>query len=139
MLILRPIKLRFCNSTEEKLRQTYLGFVSYLCNSNLSVEDKRQAEHSRQAFLVLEKEKIVGGTDDFAVHTDSESDNTEEWAKVSHVLSVEGQSLIKKQWKILKRKVARQIAKETSLSSMLKRKIPKKVSNILKTVSKEKT
>ena len=79
--LVEEVKLRFRNSTEEELCQTYLGFVSYLSNSNLSVEDKRQAEHSRQAFLVLEKEKIVGGTDDYAVHTDSESDNPEEWVR----------------------------------------------------------
>jgi hypothetical protein len=109
--LVEEVKLRFHISTEEELCQTYLGFVSYLSNSNLSVEDERQAKHSRQVFLELEKGKIVGGTDDFAVHTDSESDNPEEWAKVSHVLSVEGQSLIKKQRKILKRKVARRIAK----------------------------
>ena len=65
------------------------------------------------------------------MHTDSESDNPEEWADVVDVLSEEAKSLIEKHRKILKRKVARRIAKETTMCSLLKRKLPNKVCNIL--------
>ena len=67
--------------------------------------------------------ETVDDTDD-SVHIDSESDNRKEWVNDVNVLSEEGKLLIKKQRKILKHKVARRIAKEITMSCLLKRKLP---------------
>lgn len=129
-LLVEELKLLLRNHTKEVLQQTLLDFVYYLSNSDLSIEEEQQVEHSRQAFLELERQKMVDEIDD-SVRTDSESDNPEEWVDVLDALSVEGKALIEKQRKIMKRKVARRVAKETTMSCLLKRRLPRKVSSII--------
>ena len=75
----------------------WFAFLEVKLCLRILLKKKCKVKHSRQAFLELVGENLVNRKDDFTVHTDSESDNPEEWTKVSDALSVEGQSMIKKQ------------------------------------------
>jgi hypothetical protein len=69
---------------------------------------------------------------DNAVITDSESDDPEEWLSVKGLKSPEGVQMIKKQRCFIRAQAKRKIAKEIANRCLLKRKIPKRVSAIIK-------
>ena len=61
------LKLLFRNYTVQVLHQTLLDFVYYLSNSSLSIDEERQVEQSRQAFLELERQKSSCGMGDMCI------------------------------------------------------------------------
>ena len=108
------------------LEQALLDFSEFLPWSDLSNEEDRQVEQSRQAYLQTQREKINSNHGE--IYTDSESDDPEAWVGVDDALSSEGQALIRKHRAIIRRKAKREISKEISSKRYLMRKVPKKVS-----------
>lgn len=64
--------------------------------------------------------------------TDSKSDDLEDWTEVKSLRSEECRKMIKTQRAIIRRMAKRQAAKVIASRNLLKRKVPPKVSKIVK-------
>lgn len=113
------------------IEQVLLDFAHDIAFMDFTVEEERLIEQSRQAFLARSRQQPLGCQDNSVV-TDSESDNPEEWLSVKKLNSPKGIEMIKKQRSILRSRTKRRVAKEIASKCLLKRKIPKRVSSILK-------
>lgn len=113
------------------IEQVLLDFAYNIAFMDFTVEEERLIEQSRQAFLAQSRQQALDCRDN-SVATDSESDNPEQWLSVKKLNSPEGIEMIKKQRRILRSRTKRRAAKEIASRCLLKRKIPKRVSSVLK-------
>ena len=107
------LNLSFAHLSKETHNHILLDFGAYLSNSDLSEEQEKVAEHSRQAFLAFQRDMIMnncGEESDNEIVSECESDNPEDWVQLKDcsVLSDEVAKKVKKQTgifqKIKKRK-----------------------------------
>ena len=111
--------------------QVLLEFAHNIAFMDFSEEEERKVEQSRQAYLMQSRLQAPVNQDVIVV-TDSESDDPDEWLSVKQLNSREGLAMIKKQRHILHCRTKRRVAKELARNCLLKRKLPKRVSAILK-------
>lgn len=121
--------LKQCSS--DVIDQVLLDFAHDISFMDFSEEDEREVERSRQAYL-MQSQLQASGNQGGTVVTDSESDDPEQWLAVKNLKSPEGIEMIKKQRRILRSQAKRKVAKELANHCLLKRKLPKRVSAILK-------
>ncbi|CAB3977095.1 Chromatin modification-related YNG2 [Paramuricea clavata] len=112
----------------EVVNEVLASFVQQLLFMDLDDNELRLIEQSRQAFLHSEKVSMMERTG----LTDSESDDPEEWTEVKNLRSKECREMIKKQRAIIKRMAKRKAAKVIASRCLLKRKVPARVSKIVK-------
>ena len=113
------------------IEQVLLDFAHNMSFMDFTEEEERLIEQSRQAYLTRSRQQALGCQDNRVV-TDSESDNPEQWLSVKKLNSPEGIKMIKKQRRILRSQTKRGVAKAIANRCLLKRKIPRRVSSILK-------
>ena len=113
-------------SSHHVIDQVLLDFQENLDAFDLNDMLKETIEISRQAYLNDERVMANNATG----LTDSESDDPEDWVNLN-LRSAKGKEVINKHVGIVKRIVRRQAAKLIAENSLLKRKVPKKVSSIL--------
>lgn len=113
------------------IEQVLLEFANNIAFMDFSQEEERKIEQSMQAYLI-QSQLQASVSQDGVVVTDSESDDPEQWLSVKQLKSPEGLEMIKKQRQILRCRTKRRIAKELARNCLLKRKLPKRVSAILK-------
>ena len=106
--------------SSEILEQTLLDFSEFLPWSDLTDDEERLVEQSRQAYLQRQREYICSGNHD-QIHTDSESDDPEAWVDVQDALTPEGQALIRKQRAIIQRKAMSEINKQIATRQILRK------------------
>lgn len=110
------------------------SFIENMNECHLTEKEKTDLQQSREAYRALENENI-GNYDDDEVHTDSESDDPEDWLKISQEGSLpETETLTKKiskQKAIIYRWKKRRIAKIVASKCLLRRKVPPRVSKTL--------
>lgn len=119
--------LRQC--TTEVIYQVLVEFAHNLAFMNFIEEEERLIEQSRPALLVQSRQPASVNQCCIVV-SDSESDDPEQWLSVKNLKS-EGIAMIKKQ-RHLHSQAKRRVAKEMANNCLLKRKLPKRVSSILK-------
>ena len=110
-----------------------LRTIQYLYDKNsLSKHEKELLEHSREAYMALECCDQNDKEDEF--HTDSESDDPEDWVTLSN--GEPSNDVLKKKISqrkaILSRWKKRRISKIMASRCMLKRKVPARISKTLK-------
>ena len=115
--------------TPEVLNQVLVDFAAFLPFSDLSDEEKRLVEQSRQAFLMTERRRVAKEDDD--VVSDSESDDSEDWVDVGEGLTEKMKSLVVNE-KRKQKKRDRRFLKLVAEKSVLKRRVPKRASKLLK-------
>ena len=113
------------------IEQVLLDFTHNISFMDFTEGEERLIEQSRQAYLTQSRQQALGCQDNNVV-TDSESDNPDQWLSVKRLNSPEGIEMIKKQRRILRSRTKRRVAKEIASECLLKRKIPKRVSSVLK-------
>ena len=118
----------FFFSSKEVFDQILVDFAGYISSSDLSAKEKQLVEVSRQAYLE-DLRKLATSDDLFA--TDSESEDGD-WLAIKDILSEEAKVQLQKERKRITRAAKRQTSKKIAQEAMLQRKIPKKVSTILK-------
>ena len=95
--------------TPEVLNQVLVDFAAYLPFSDLSDEEERLVEQSRQAFLMTERRRVAREDDD--VVSDSESDDPEDWVDVGEGLTEKMKSLVVKEKRKQKKRDRRRFLK----------------------------
>jgi hypothetical protein len=110
------VKMLLPNNSENTLLESLEEFSGRLSVLNVSAEDQLKIETSRQAYFALEKDK--------AIH-ESLSDEDE-------TSSRDISEAVRKRRIMYRRKHVRQKAKRMAEARLLKRKLPKRVSRILK-------
>lgn len=116
--------------TEEGIdvvNQVLVDFSQTIPSMNLDDDERERVEISRQAYLNSEKVARVNDTG----LTDSESDDPEDWLDFK-LNSEKGKDILLKQRAIIKRMAKRHQAKIIAERCLLKRKVSKRVSSILK-------
>ena len=113
------------------IEQVLLDFAHNMAFIDFTVEEERLIQQSRQAYLAQSRQQALGCQLNGVV-TDSKSDNPEQWLSVKKLNSPEGIEMIKKQRRILRTRTKRRVAKVIADKCLLKRKIPKRVSSVLK-------
>jgi hypothetical protein len=113
------------------VEQVLLDFGRNIASMDFTEEEQKKVEQSRLAYLMQSSPQAVHPD---AIVTDSESDDPEEWLDVKQLKSPQGFAMIKKQRNILRCRTKRTVAKELASNCLLKRKLPKRVSAILKEV-----
>lgn len=117
--------MRDCNN--EVVDKVLVDFNRDFQFMELNNNEKERTEISKQAYLNSEKVGTINNTG----LTDSESDDPEDWLNLN-VKSEKGKEVLLKQRGIIKRLAKRQQAKLIAERCLLKRKMPKRVSLILK-------
>lgn len=115
--------------TPEVLNQVLVDFAAFLPFSDLSDEEERLVEQSRQAFLMTER-RVAREDDD--VLSDSESDDPEDWVDVGKGLTEKMKSLVVNEKRKQKKRDRRRFLKLVAEKSVLKRRVPKRASKLLK-------
>ena len=67
------------NYSSEVLNQVLLDFTDYLPNSDLSEDEERWVQISRQAFLELQRRHLIDNQD---IQSDSDNDEDPDWSNV---------------------------------------------------------
>jgi len=115
------------------INQVLLDFAQQIDSMDFTEAEERLIEQSRQAYLLrCRQQESYDNLSSNQVVTDSESDDPESWLNLKQLKSPAGIELIKKQRKILRQQAKRRAAKLIANNCLLKRKIPKRVSSILK-------
>ena len=121
--------------TEEALNQLFIDFAHFISFADLTEEEEKLVEQSRQAYLMQRRERErEDETREFdEIITDSESDDPEDWVRIQETKDAEEiQKKLKKQKSIYSRLKKRMVAKEIVSTRLLKHQLPKKVSRTLK-------
>jgi hypothetical protein len=107
------------------------NFIENLNKNHLTEREKTDLQQSREAYRALENENVSNYDDEF--HTDSESDDPEDWIKISQERSLPEMltKKISKQKAIIYRWKKRRIAKIVARKCLLRRKVPPRVSKTL--------
>ena len=116
--------------------QLLSNFAYFLSSSDLTEDEEKQVEESRQSFLLYQRDRIendrtvnmLQGT----VCSDSESDNPDEWIDVPDIRAEAGKKLIQKTRRSIRQKAKRRIATRIAEECLLKRRIPKRVGRVLR-------
>ena len=121
------------NYNSEVLNQVLLDFTDYLSDSDLSDEEERLVEVSRQAFLEFNRRKplLIEG-EEVLSESDNEVQGPERVEEVTSLLSEEGKKQIRSARIALRKKAKREAAKTIASTCILKRKLPKRTSRIIK-------
>ena len=138
--ILKKTKYNWCQFVSEcHLRFRSIGedetvlenFIENLNKNHLTEREKTDLQQSREAYRALENENVSNYDDEF--HTDSESDDPEDWIKISQERSLPEMltKKISKQKAIIYRWKKRRIAKIVASKCLLRRKVPPRVSKTL--------
>lgn len=110
------------------------SFIERIGTFSFNENEKSALQQSREAYKALESE-YVGNHDDHsdAFHTDSESDNPEDWVNISQTKSLceNFKKKIAKQKGIISRWKKRRVAKIVASKCLLRRKVPPRVSKTL--------
>ena len=125
---LTSIMKQCCTDSIDRVLSEFTQNIGHI---DFNEGERRKVEQSRQAYL-QQTELTSPVNQDLDVVTDSESDDPEEWLSVTQLNSVEGLKMIKKQRRILQCRTKRKVAKEIAENRLLKRKLPKRVSAIVK-------
>ena len=129
------IKSTIRGLSPEAMSQLLIDFAHYLPVSDLSNDEEREVEHSRQSFLLYYREKKIEEREidmlEGNVCSDSESDNPDEWIDVD-LRTDAGKKLIQKERRRIRQKAKRQAAKSVAEECLLRRKIPKRVGRVLR-------
>ena len=119
------------NYSSEVLNQVLLDFTDYLPNSDLSEDEERRVEISRQAFLELQRRRLIDNQD---IQSGSDNDEDPDWSNVeiSNVVEKELQEKVKREKVRIKRRAQRKASKEITERCILNKKVPPGVSRLLK-------
>ena len=123
------LKMMLCNYTPEHLNQALTDFLAFLPSSDLSNEEQILVEQSYQAFLMTDGRRAA---DESCIASDSESDDPENWVDVGEGLTEKMKSLVVNEKKKQKKRDRRRFLKLMAEKSLLKRKVPKRASKLLK-------
>lgn len=124
------LKMLLHSYTPEVLNQVLVDFAAFLPFSDLSAEEERLVEQSRQAFLMTERRRVAREEND--VVSDSESDDPEDWVDVGEGLIEKMKSLVVNEKRKQKKRDRRRFLKLVAEKSVLKRRVPKRASKLLK-------
>ena len=86
------VKVMLYSYTPDVLSQVLLDFSAFLPFSDLSDEEERLVEETRQAFLMTERIRATREEND--IESDSESDDPEDWVDVGEGLTEKMKSLV---------------------------------------------
>jgi len=130
------LKVTIHTLSAEAMSQILIDFANYLPISDLSEDEEKQVEKSRQSFLLYHREKKGENRDvnmlEGTVCSDSESDNPDEWIDVPDLGTEDGKKLVQKQRRRIRQRAKRQAAKRVAEECLLKRKLPKRVGRVLR-------
>ena len=117
--------------TSEVLNQVILDFTDFLPTSDLSLDEEKRVEVSRQAFLEMQRRRRTDSPD---IESDSDNDQDSDWngVQILDVLGKETLEKIQSERVRIKRRAERKIAKEITEKCILKRKVPPAVSRLQK-------
>ena len=118
------LRMLLRNYSEETLVYALTEFSDHLENMDLTDKEKNKVEMSRQAYLEYERQKAM--VDDAWV-SESDSDTVDPDSVVTADLNEQ----VKIQRQKIKRKEKRQLARLKAERRLLKRKVPKRVSQIV--------
>lgn len=116
----------------ESFNQLLIDFAFYLSSSDVTVEEEKLIEESRQAYLETERRQYH--TEESAdIVSDDESDvvNPDDWLSVTGLDTEAAKEMIVKQRKIYKRKKRTRAVKAVTESRLLRKRLPNRVPNIL--------
>jgi len=116
--------------TPEALNVVLLDFAHYLSSSDIDRNEERLIEQSRQAFLERERQRVMNSDDDIV--SDTESDNPDDWLEIDDISTKKANDMVVKQWKLKKARARVHAAKAVAKACLLKRRVTKKVSRIVK-------
>lgn len=129
------IKSTIRGLSAKAMSQLLIDFAHYLPVSDLSDDEEREVEHSRQSFLLYDREEKIEEREidmlEGNVCSDSESDNPDEWIDVD-LRTEAGKKLIQKERRRIRQKAKRQAAKRVAEECLLRQKIPKRVGRVLR-------
>jgi len=118
--------------SEEVINQALMDFACWLSvgPNDVTPKEEKLFEQSRQAHLLLERERTAQED----IQSDSESDDPEQWINLkAHDLNSEKmREVVAQQRRNFKKRARRRYLKEVATRSLLKRKIPKWASKLLK-------
>lgn len=119
------------NYTSEVLNQVILDFTDYLPSSDLTQNEEKCVEVSRQAFLEVQRRNCLENTD---IESDSDNDEDQDWCgvQISRVLGEKTLQKIQSEKLRIKRRAERKIAKEIAETCLLKRRVPPAISRLQK-------
>ena len=104
------------------INQALMDYAYWLSTSanDLTTEEEKLIEQSRQAYLLLERERAA--LED--IKSDSDSDDPEQWTNLrAHDLSSETmKEVVAQQRRIFKKRARKRYLKEVATRSLLKRK-----------------
>ena len=104
------------------MSQLLIDSAHYLPVSDLSEDEEREVEHSRQSCLLYTREKKLEGLEidmlEGNVCSDSESDNPDEWIDVD-LRTEAGKKLLQKERRRIKQKAKCQTAKRVAEEKFL--------------------
>ena len=121
------------NYSSEVLSQVLLDFTDYLSNSDLSEQEESLVEVSRQALLEFNRRRplLIEGEEVFS-ESDSEVQGPERFEEVTSLLSEEGKKQIRSARISIRKKAKREAAEMIASNCILKRKIQKRTSRVVK-------
>jgi hypothetical protein len=123
------LNMMLCNDTREQLNQALNDFITFLPSTDLSSEKQILVEQSYKAFLITDGRRASGES---CIESDSESDDPENWVDVGEGLTEKMKSLVTNERKKQKKRDRRRFLKLMAEKSLLKRKVPKRASRLLK-------
>jgi len=127
------LKLLLNSYSSEVLNQALVDFAHFLsADADITEEEDKQIEQSRQAFLLSERLILEHNND---INSESESDDPEDYAGVrfsGNLTDPALQKLVKRKRNIIKRKKRRHFNKLIAEKAILKRKVPPRASKLLK-------
>ena len=121
------LNMTLCNATREQLNQALIDFMAFLSSTYLSNEEQILIEQSYKAFMITD-----GGrpSRESFIELDSESDDPENWIDVGEGLMDKMKSHVVNERK--KQRDRQRFLKMTAEKCLLKRKVPKRASKLLK-------
>ena len=121
---------------EEALGQLFIDFAHFISFTDLTDDEQKLVEQSRQAYLMQQRQKErENELNELHIVTDSESDNPEDWVRIQHAQNAEEIQLkLRKQKAIYSGLRKKLIAKEVVNRRLLIRHIPNRVSRTLKSI-----
>jgi len=125
----KKIKSTIRRLSAEAMSQLLIDFANYLSISDLSRDEEKEVEHSRQSFLLYYRDQKVEDREidmlEGIVCSDSQSDNRDEWIDVPDLRTEARKKLIQRERRRIRQKAKRQAAKHVAEECLLKRKKPK--------------
>lgn len=121
----------FPNVGEHALEQLLLDFAGQLSFLNLSLNDERIIEQSRQVYLLQRRlQEMERDIDNGIIVSEYDSDSPEELNKVRNPLDEAGKQIIRKKRAAIRRKEKREFRKRIADSHYLKRRKSKRIGKI---------